>query len=288
MIVSIVGLGLIGGSMAISLKKNGFASRIFGVDNNSNHCGQAVKLGLVEETLPLQTAVKRADLIILSTPVDVTGEVLNSILDNIEDGEKVVTDVGSTKSNICNSVRKHPRRKQYVAGHPIAGTENSGPKAALDYLFSGKTSIICERSRSGNQAIQVVEAMYNALGMHVINMEAEDHDIHLAYISHLSHLTSFSLALAVLTAEKDEKRIFQFSGSGFDSTARLAKSAPSMWVPIFLENKKPLLKVLDEYMHQLQVFKEHIEKEDNASLKQQMEHANDIRRILEGNFILTN
>jgi len=196
----------------------------------------------------------------------------------------VITDVGSTKAAICAVADGHEKRRNFVAGHPIAGRELSGPDSAVEDLFKKKTTIIVDHDKSDSQKIKLVEDMYRSLGMEILYMGAEEHDIHLAYISHVSHISSFSLALSVLKAEKDEQRIFQFAGSGFDSTARLAKSSPHMWAPIFLDNKEPLIKVLDQYIDILHEFRYNIVNNRTEALVDSMTEAYEIRRILEGNF----
>ncbi|MEO1052235.1 MAG: prephenate dehydrogenase [Bacteroidota bacterium] len=277
--VTVVGLGLIGGSIALTLRDSGFADHVIGVDKDINHCEEALALGLINEVLPLEEAVKEADLIILAIPVDAAANLIAHVLDHIKEGA-IVTDMGSTKSNICSKARQHPRRGRFVAAHPIAGTENTGPEAAFNSLFQGKVSIICEQDASDEDALACVEEMYSHAKMNLVYMTAAEHDKHLAYVSHLSHITSFTLGLTVLEVEKSENNIFNLAGSGFASTARLAKSSPDMWAPIFKENKDQLLNVLDEYMHQLQDFRQHIAQENDEALKVMMHRANDIRRII--------
>lgn len=277
--ITIIGIGLIGGSLALSLK--GFQTQIIGVDTNSKHCNQAIEIGLVDEILPLEEAVPKSHLIILAIPVDAARKLLPYILDNISDNT-VVTDMGSTKSGICETVRKHRNRKNYVAAHPIAGTENSGPKAAFSSLYKGKTTIICEKERSADFALAMVEKMFKILEMNVIYMNPVEHDRHIAYVSHLSHITSFVLGLTVLDIEKDEKKIFDMAGSGFASTVRLAKSSPDMWAPIFAQNSKSISHALDAYIEKLQDFKQMIDNQKSERTYKLMEEANDIRRILDG------
>ncbi len=279
MTITIIGVGLIGGSLAIGLR--GFQTRIIGVDNNDKHKKEAIELGIVDAVLPLEEAVKISDLIIIAIPVNTARKILPYILDNISQ-EAVVVDVGSTKLGICNIARKHIRRKNFVASHPIAGTENSGPKAAFSTLFENKLSIICEKELSSDFALNMVEKMYNILNMKIIYMPAEPHDQHIAYVSHLSHITSFTLGLTVLEIEKNEKNIFNLAGSGLASTVRLAKSSPEMWAPIFEQNSDNLSQALDAYIKNLKKFKKIIDNKDNKAAYKLMKKANNIRKVLDG------
>ncbi|HAA21470.1 MAG TPA: prephenate dehydrogenase, partial [Cytophagales bacterium] len=217
----------------------------------------------------------------LAVPVGPMKKLLPQVLDGLS-ADAWSFDLGSTKLALCETIADHPRRAQFVAAHPIAGTENSGPGAAMDNLFQGKRMILCETEKSNPKAVQQLVDLCQAMQMELLYMGAQEHDEHLAYISHLSHLTSFSLALSVLQAEKYEDMIFQFAGSGFASTARLGKSSPEMWTSIFLENKAPLLRVLDTYTDMLGHFRQAIEQDDTEALRRLMAEANDIRRILEG------
>ncbi len=275
--ITVIGVGLIGGSLALALR--GFLTRIIGVDTNEAHAKQALELGIVDAVMPLQEAVKISDLIILAVPVNTARKLLPDILNHI-DNETVVVDMGSTKAGICKAVKDHPRRKNYVASHPIAGTENSGPKAAFPNLFTNKITMICEPDKSSDHALDMVEKMYKLLKMKIIFINPEDHDRHIAYVSHLSHITSFTLGLTVLEIEKDEKKIFDMAGSGFASTARLAKSSPEMWAPIFEQNATNLSIALDAYIKNLQKFKEFIDEGETSKAYELMVQANEIRRIL--------
>ena len=277
----VIGLGLIGGSMAIDLRKAGMATEVVGVDQNSAHAEKAAALGLVDAVMPLEEALADADLVIAAIPVNALGKLLPQILDRVP-SNAVVIDAGSTKSLICKSVSTHPKREQFVAAHPIAGTENSGPDAAFSGLFVNKTNIICERGRSSDRSLQIAEKVFTALGLNTIFMEAEEHDKHVAYVSHLSHVSSFLLGQTVLDIEKDEKNIFALAGSGFASTVRLAKSSPEMWAPIFEQNLEYLSQALQEYIMHLQKFQHLLMKRDTTALHQVMTKANEIRRVLEG------
>lgn len=279
--VTIIGLGLIGGSMALDIRKAGFATELIGVDIHSKHIQEAQSLGLVDRVLPEGQALSLADLVILAIPVNTLSALLPTILDTIKD-KAVVIDAGSTKGHICRVISSHPRRAQFVAAHPLAGTENSGPTAAFAGLFAGKTNIICERERSSDQAIGLAEKLFNVLGMKTIYMEPDEHDRHVAYVSHLSHVSAFLLGHTVLDIEKDEKKIFTLAGSGFASTVRLAKSSPDMWAPIFEQNMEYLSQALMEYIMHLQRFHYHLMKKDTKEIYKTMAKANEIRRVLDG------
>jgi len=277
---TIIGLGLIGGSISLDLKKAGLVTQITGVDQNPNHSEQALTLGLVDEIGQL-TDIKSSDLILLAIPVSAMVKMLPGILDVVQ-GHAVVIDTGSTKSQICKGVANHPRRAQFVAAHPIAGTENSGPGAAFSGLFRNKTNIICEKERSSAEALECALKVFDALGMNTIFMEPEEHDRHVAYVSHLSHVSSFLLGQTVLDIERDEKNIFDLAGSGFASTVRLAKSSPDMWAPIFEQNAEYLSQALLEYIMHLQRFQYYLMKRDAKELHKIMTEANRIREILNG------
>lgn len=278
---TIIGLGLIGGSMAIDLRKAGIATELVGVDLNSANALKAVELGLVDKIQPEDKALHDADLVILSIPVNAMSQLLSGVLDNVKSGA-VVIDTGSTKSSICRAVANHPKRKQFVAAHPIAGTENSGPEAAFSGLFKSKTNIICESEKSSEHSLEVAHRVFKALGLNTILMDGEEHDKHVAYVSHLSHVSSFLLGQTVLDIEKDEKNIFALAGSGFASTVRLAKSSPEMWAPIFEQNLDHLSQALQEYIMHLQRFHYLLLKRDTKELHKIMSNANEIRRVLDG------
>ncbi len=281
MTITIIGLGLIGGSLALSLRQHKLASRLIGVEANPAYARRALELGLVDElTTDLAAAVAPASLVVVAVPMDAMLAVLPQVLDLIVDGQ-VVIDVGSTKNNLLAAVAGHPRRPQFVAVHPMAGTEYSGPDAAVRGLFEGKTLVVCDAEASDPVAVAMVETLFRALPMRVLHLGAADHDLHTAYVSHISHLTSFALALTVLEKEqRGEQRIFDLAGGGFASTVRLAKSAPATWVPIFRQNRDNVLDVLDEHLHQLQKLRTLLAGEDYAGLTTQLEHANQIRKII--------
>jgi prephenate dehydrogenase len=277
--VTIIGVGLISGSFALALKQKGFAKNIIGVSKTEASITQAMQLGIIDEALPLEAAVKKSDLIYIAIPVDVTIPLLLQVMDLITN-KQIVVDAGSTKFALCTAVENHAMRTQFVATHPMWGTENSGPQAAVDGAFAGRACVICEKEKSNIDAVNTVEKLYTAMGMHIIYMDATSHDMHAAYISHISHITSFALANTVLEKEKEENTIFELAGGGFESTVRLAKSNPAMWAPIFMQNKENVLDVLNEHITQLRKFKASLEKENLPYLIELMENANKIKRIL--------
>lgn len=279
MTVTVIGVGLIGGSMALALKEKGIAQKIIGVGRNEASIQKAINLGIIDEGLPLEEAVKQSDFIYVSIPVDATVPVMKQVMDLITD-KQVVADAGSTKFALCDALKNHPMRKQFVATHPMWGTEYSGPEAAVRGAFAGRACVICEKEKSSVAALQLVEDIYKAVNMHIIYMEAANHDVHAAYVSHISHITSFALANTVLEKEKEEDAIFEMAGGGFESTVRLAKSNSAMWAPIFMQNKENVLDVLNEHISQLRKFKASLEKENIEYLTELMENANKIKRIL--------
>jgi prephenate dehydrogenase len=280
MTIAVIGIGLIGGSLVIDLRKRGFADRIIGVDNNMHHQNIAKLCGLVDENDTLENAVEKSDIIILSTPVNTNCKMLPGILDMIAGTSKIVTDMGSTKVSIAKASKNHPGRGRYVAVHPMAGTEFSGPLAAIGKLFDYKRAIICDRHLSDQDALETVEQMLGVLNMNKMYMTSGEHDVHVAYISHISHITSFSLALCVLEKEEKEQNILALAGGGFESTVRLAKSNGDTWAPIFLENSEFILEVIDTYIEKMNSFRKMITDKDIDGLKGLMEEANKIRKIL--------
>ena len=278
MTVSIIGIGLIGGSMALALKEKGFADKVIGVDSNIQHQQKALELKLVDEILSLEEAVVQSDLVILSVPVNVAEKLLPQILEKTD--RQVLMDVGSTKEGLIHAIAHHPRRGRFVATHPMWGTEYSGPEAAVKGAFENKATVICNKEENDKDAIELVESLYKMLGMYLVYMNAKDHDVHVAYVSHISHITSFALANTVLEKEREENAIFELASGGFESTVRLAKSNPAMWVPIFIQNKENVLDVLNEHIAQLRKFKACLEKENYEYLEELINNANGIRRIL--------
>jgi prephenate dehydrogenase len=277
--VAVFGIGLIGGSVAKDLKVRGFASEVVGVGRSKQNSDLALQLGLVDKIVSREDAIVHADLIILTVPVNILIDELKFVLDNIQP-HQVVTDMGSTKFNMLEAVKDHPNRKRYVASHPMAGTENSGPAAALSGLFDEKVCIICDKENSDTDALAIVEKMYQTLGMNIKYMDGKSHDMHAAYVSHISHISSFVLASAVLEKEKDEEAILEMASGGFESTVRLAKSSPEMWGQIFEQNKENVLEVMDTYIEKMYYFRNMINKNKFDELKKFMSDANQIRKIL--------
>lgn len=278
MTVAIVGLGLIGGSMALSIKDYGFADRIIGVARREITAKKALELGLVDEILALDDAIAQSDIIVVATPVDSYMTILPQILDLVNN--QIVIEVGSTKKMVIESVKNHPKRANFVATHPMAGTEYSGPEAAIHGLFKNKLCVLCDVEHSNPEFVKTIESLFNAIGMRIAFMNSDDHDRHTAYISHISHICSFALALTVLEKEKDEEAIFNLASTGFESTVRLAKSNPDTWVPIFRQNRDNVLSVLDEYINNLLKFKGLMLADSYEKLHEFFEEANKIKKIL--------
>lgn len=278
--VCIVGLGLIGGSIGRDLKGMPGIDLRIGVDRDAENAAAARSLDLVDAVEEEGEAFRQADVILLAIPVNAIRALLPQILDTVRPGA-VVIDLGSTKSAICKAVAGHSRRHQFVAAHPVAGTENSGPQSAIKGLFRGKVNIICDPEQSGPDALACAEKLFSMLGLQTIFMVSEEHDKHVAYVSHLSHVSSFLLAQTVLDMEKDEKQIFNLAGSGFASTVRLAKSSPEMWTPIVVQNAEYLGQALTEYIMHLQRFQYHLMKRNAKEIEAVLHQANEIRRVLD-------
>jgi prephenate dehydrogenase len=278
MTVTVVGIGLIGGSFALALKDKGLAKRVIGVESNEEHKRKALLLRLVDEVKELDEAIKQSDFIFLAVPVDAVTALLPTILDKVD--KQVVVDAGSTKEGIVEVIKNHRSRKRFVGTHPMWGTEYSGPDAAVRGAFEGKATVICNKEESDADAVQLVENIYRQLGMHLVYMNAKDHDVHVAYVSHISHITSFALANTVLEKEKEEDAIFELASGGFESTVRLAKSNPITWASIFMQNKENVLDVLNEHISQLRKFKACLEKENYEYLEELMVNANKIKKVL--------
>ena len=278
--VFIIGTGLIGGSMALDIRAHYPEARFFGIDVSEAHLDEAIQLGIIDDKATFEN-LNEADIVILAVPVDVGLVVLPEVLNKI--GENTaVWDVGSTKLPICELVADHPNRGNFIASHPIAGTEFSGPSAAIKGLFAGKTNIICEVEKTTFKLQEKALEIFAKLGMRIRYMNPKSHDKHIAYVSHLSHISSFMLGKTVIEKEKHERDIFDMAGSGFESTVRLAKSSPAMWTPIFRQNKQQVVKTLDEYILNLSKFKELLENDDYESIYQEMQNTNRIREILNG------
>ena len=278
--VAIIGLGLIGGSLALELKKHSWAS-IYGVDADHSHLKKAQDLGLIVSAATLDI-VAEVDTVIIAVPVDKIPSIAKEVLDRV-DKRTLVFDVGSTKNEVCKALKDHPNPKNFVAAHPLAGTEFSGPEAAIYELFSNKINIICEQHLSDPKLVATTVALFERFNMRTVFMEsAEQHDKHIAYVSHLSHISSFMLGKTVLEIEEDEKNIFNMAGSGFNSTVRLAKSNPKTWTPIFLENKDHILQSLEEYIKNLEQFKQLLERNQKEDIFEIMQNTNRIQSVLSG------
>ena len=276
--ITIVGVGLIGGSLALQLHEKKISSRLIGVETNEFHAQQALELELVDEILPLDDAIQHSDVIILAIPVDSMVTLLPEVLNKI--GDQIVVDLGSTKSQLIEAVKDHPRRGRYVAAHPMWGTEYNGPQAAVKGAFEKVAVAICNAKESDEDAIEWTRNMFEKVGMRLLEMDAYAHDLHAAYVSHISHITSFALANTVLEKEKAEGTIFDLASAGFESTVRLAKSNPAMWVPIFKQNRENVLDVLNEHITQLKKFKSCLEKENYDYLLELIQEANKIKGII--------
>ncbi len=283
MVVGVIGLGLIGGSMAIDLKRRGFAERIIGVESEPVNAAAALKMGLADEIVPFWECVRKSDIVIIAVPVGTAVRMLPEVLDIFSEegnGKKIVLDTCSTKSQIVRVAHYHQMRGRFVATHPMAGTEYSGPWAAMPNLFDGRACIFANSEESDPQALKAVEDLYDVLNMRPLYMNADNHDVHTAYVSHISHVTSFALALTVLEKEQDEKHIFDLASGGFSSTVRLAKSSPQMWVPILTQNRDNVLKVIDTYLEKMKSFRDAIDSFDEDQIRDLILEANRIKKII--------
>lgn len=280
--ISIIGTGLIGGSLAIAVRERRLFDRIVGVERSAENRVKAIKRGLVDEFMELEQAVEVSDLVVMAIPVDAVPLLAVKILNIVaaKSLTTVVADMGSTKEELCETIALHPARGRFVASHPMWGTEFSGPEAAVSGAFKGRTAVICAPEKSDDDALDLVGQLYNRLGMKIATMSPEEHDLHAAYVSHISHITSFALALTVLEKEREEETVFDLAGGGFESTVRLAKSAASMWVPILMKNKFNVLDVLRENIHQLNILRRMIERDDMEGLQAAIEKANTIKKII--------
>ena len=278
--VVVIGIGLIGGSMVLDIKALHPEATILGMDANENHLQQAIDLGVVEKAGTSED-LSDSDFVIVSVPVDIALKVLPQVLDAVGENT-IVFEVGSTKLPICEAVANHPKRRNYIATHPIAGTEFSGPTAAIKGLFKGKTNIICEVEKTTFKLQEKALKLFMAMGMRIRYMDPQSHDKHIAYVSHLSHISSFMLGKTVIDKETEEQDIFDMAGSGFESTVRLAKSSPAMWTPIFKQNKQQVVNTLEEYISNLSKFKTLLENEDYDAIYQEMQSVNKIKEILNG------
>lgn len=281
MVVSIVGIGLLGGSFALAVREKYPRMRFVGVDASPVNGQLALAKGIVDEVMPLEEAIAQSTLVVLATPVNIIMDMLPAVLDLLPPGATVL-DLGSTKELICGVADAHPKRAQFVAAHPMAGTENSGPGAAFRELLPGKNLIICDREKSHPESLTLAESLFRDIGMKLFFMTPQEHDLHLAYVSHLSHISAFALGLTVLEKEKDEQTIFDMASTGFSSTVRLAKSSPQMWAPIFDQNRTNVSDALAAYIEFLQQFKQVIDNQDIKTSLDFMQQANVIRRVLDG------
>lgn len=277
--VAVVGLGLIGGSVALDLRQRCFAGRIIGVENNRQHAATALEKGLVEEVVELDRALDEAGLVIVATPVDATMELLPVILGQA--AGKAVTDLCSTKQKLSVAVKDHPNRARYVGSHPMAGAESSGPLAATRGLFDGKVSIVCDAGEADPEVMELVEMLYTCLGMTTVQMDAATHDCRVAYISHLAHVTSYALALTTLEQTTESSRPPRLAGGGLRSAGRLAKSSPSVWLPILLSNQANIVQAIDDYMLKIGQFRHAIGSGDRAGLAGLISQANRVMTELE-------
>jgi prephenate dehydrogenase len=278
--IYIIGVGLIGGSFALDIRTSYLNAKLFGIDHNDAHLEEAIKLNLIDAKA-IYEELQNADLVILSIPVDAAIIELSKILDSISD-TTLVMDVGSTKFPVCKAIETHPKRRNFLATHPIAGTEFSGPKAAISKLYRDKTLIICEVEKTAFKLQEKALKMFSDIGMRIRYMNPEAHDKHIAYVSHLSHISAFMLGKTVIEKEKNERDIFDMAGSGFASMVRLAKSSPAMWTPIFKQNKDNVIETLEEYISNLTHFKEMMEADDFEAIFYEMQNTNHIKDILNG------
>ncbi len=278
--VTIIGLGLIGGSFGLALRKYGLAERIYGVEASESNAQRALERGLVDEIVEFERALEVADVIAIATPVDTIPQLAIKLLNRVGE-QQIVLDMGSTKAELCELISQHPRRSRFVAAHPMWGTEHSGPDAAVEGAFRGCNLVLCEVERSDAEAVKVVESIFETIGMSPMYMSPEKHDVHAAYVSHISHITSFILSTTVLEKERESETILNLAGGGFESTVRLAKSSSQMWIPIFKQNKYNILDVLREYIHQLELFRKALERDNYDQLRATIERANEIRKILD-------
>jgi prephenate dehydrogenase len=278
--VHIIGLGLIGGSFALGLKKAFPEVEISGSDASEAHLLKAQELKLIDCAATLEEA-KDADVVIIAVPVDVAKKVALQVLD-VVGNNTLIFDAGSTKAGLCEAIAAHPNRRNFLAAHPIAGTEFSGPEAAVETLFLQKTNIICEVEKTAFKLQERALEIFQKLGMRIRYMDPASHDRHIAYVSHLSHISSFMLGKTVLQKEQNEKDIFDLAGSGFASTVRLAKSSPAMWTPIFQQNKNNILETLEEYINNLSEFRDLLKNDNFQEVFREMERTNHIKTILNG------
>ena len=275
----VIGLGLIGGSLALDLKKRR-SFEVWGIDKNPAHVSTALELGVIDKEVDF-SEIKKASIVIVAVPVNKIVDVTKKVLELVS-GDTLVFDVGSVKKEICEELEHHINRKNFVATHPLAGTEFSGPEAAILNLFDDKVNIICHPDKSDWRILDKALSLFKVLNMRIKMMDPVEHDRHIAYVSHLSHVSSFMLGKTVLEIEKNEEAIFDMASTGFASTVRLAKSSASTWTPIFLKNKENIIRSLEEYIKNLNEFKIMIENDDREALNKTMNNTNYIKTILNG------
>jgi len=278
--IYLIGVGLIGGSLALDIKNLDASTTIYGIDKNNVHLDIALEKGIIDHKAEIQD-LNNADMVIVAIPVDVTVKKLPKLLNLVSD-DALIIDVGSTKEDICEAVKNHPKRRNFLAMHPIAGTEFSGPNAAITRLYKGKTIIICEVEETAFKLQEKALKLFSDIGMRIRYMKPKAHDKHIAYMSHLSHISSFMLGKTVIEKEENERDIFDMAGSGFESTVRLAKSSPEMWTPIFEQNKTNVIETLEEYIQNLEQFKELMKNDDFEAIFKEMKNTNHIKEILKG------
>jgi prephenate dehydrogenase len=278
--IGVIGLGLIGGSFALAAKKHLTDVVLFGEDQNKEHLNEALERGIVDQKLS-EAHYASMDVMLLAIPVNAASDRVLTILDQINDNA-LLFDAGSTKASICKTVALHPKRNQFLATHPIAGTEFSGPTAAFADLYVNQTQILCETQKTRPDLLEWAVQFFRLMQMNIEEMDPNAHDQHIAYVSHVSHISSFMLGKTVMEKEQDERTIFDMAGSGFASTVRLAKSSPAMWTPIFEQNSANILEVLNQYIANLEAFKELLQKKDWSTMYDQMREINAIKSILEG------
>lgn len=279
MVIGIIGLGLIGGSIAKEIKNKGFAKSIIGYNRSKKNCENALKMNLIDHIVDFKKLCNNSDLIILAIPVNSIRKILPKVL-NLIANTTVVTDVGSTKELIIESIKNHPKKKRFVPSHPMSGTEKSGPTAAISNLFLNKVTIICNQNCCDKDALELVVNLYKKLGSHLIFMNSKDHDEYIGYVSHLCHIISYALAITVLEKEKKTSNIFNLASSGLNSTVRLAKSSPDIWTPIFEQNTKNILEIIDIYIKKIEEFKNYLQNKDFNKIYQYITKANKIKKIL--------
>ena len=278
--VGIVGLGLIGGSIGLKLKDLYDNITIYGYDIDDNSVSYCLKNKIIDVKFD-EEFISEFDFIFLAIPVESIKNQLSDYLNKTSDNTLII-DLGSTKFQICNSVENHQNRKNYLAAHPIAGTEFSGPNSAKKDLFNDKVMILCDTEKTDPNLLLDAKKIIKSLGMSIKTMNSKEHDKHIAYVSHLSHISSFMLGKTVMDKEDDDHAIYNMAGSGFESTVRLAKSSPEMWSSIFVENKKNIVESLDEYISNINNFKKLIEISDQKTLNDEMRRINGIKKILKG------